>query len=413
MTGSGCFMHCKKVDEQETHCEGLMNAITVNRISLCPVGLPLVERLRTSASWEPFKSAVLVEVHTDTGIVGWGECPTKMRPSYAYESMGTALHVLSEFLIEKVVGKKLYSPTEIPELLSEVRGHPMAKAGLEAAVWDAMARANNMMLADLFAAHLPNGHRPKGYATVGVSIGIQDSVEKTLEIIKLRLEQGYGRIKLKIKLGWDVELAREVRAAYPEITLMLDANSAYTLKDADHLKRLDDFDLLMIEQPLAHDDIREHSKLQPQMKSPICLDESIHSVGDAILAVELGACKIINLKPARVGGYTESLKIYQFCFDNDIPLWIGGLLETGVGRSANLAFASLPGVTLPSDISATDRYFNPDLTEPAFVLGENSTILLPTDPGTGVEIVPERLEEARHRWRDQNPYQATKFQIAN
>src|SRR5690606_24103024 len=252
--------------------------------------------------------------------------------------------------------------------------------------------------------HLPDGHTPRGYATVGVSIGIKPSVEATLDTIRLRLSQGYERIKLKIRPGWDVELARGVRAELPDITLMLDANSAYTLADADHLSQLDEFNLLMLEQPLADDDIFEHSKLQPRLQTPICLDESIHSANDVRLALELGACRIINLKPARVGGYTESLEIYKVCVENNVPLWIGGLLETGIGRSANLAFASLPGVTLPSDISATDRYYAPDLTEPPFVLGPNSTIAAPTGPGIGVEVKLDRVREAAARWERDNPY---------
>jgi O-succinylbenzoate synthase len=264
-----------------------------------------------------------------------------------------------------------------------------------------------MPLADLFSAHLPPGHTPKGHAVVGVSIGIQESIEKTLEIITKRLEQGYGRIKLKIEPGWDVDLARAVRAAYPDITLMLDANSAYTLADANHLKQLDDFDLLMLEQPLGYNDIYQHSKLQPRLQSLICLDESIHSADDARLAIEIGACRIINLKPARVGGFTESLELYRFCVENNVPLWVGGLLETGVGRAANLAFASLPGVTLPSDISATDRYYNPDLTEPPFTLGADSTIAIPAGPGIGVEVQRDRLEAAVAMWHATYPYRAT------
>jgi o-succinylbenzoate synthase len=382
-----------------------MRSITVKQIVLHPVGLPLVERLHTSASWEPFKSAVIVELTTTDGVTGWGECPTKMLPSYAYESMGTALHVMSEFLIDYVTDQTIDAATDVPALMSKIRGHPMAKAGVEGAVWDALAKTNDVRLADLFAAHLPGGHASKGHAIVGVSIGIQETIEKTLEIIALRLEQGYGRIKLKIKPGWDVELTRAVRAAYPDISLMLDANSAYRPADADHLKQFDEFDLLMIEQPLGHDDIYQHSKLQPQLESRICLDESIHTLGDAMLAVENGACSIINLKPARVSGFTQSLAIYRYCVENDIDLWIGGLLETGVGRAANLALASLPGVTMPSDISATDRYFDPDLTDPPFVLGENSTIAVPDAPGIGVEVVPERLQEAKARWVAQYPYQ--------
>jgi O-succinylbenzoate synthase len=225
-----------------------------------------------------------------------------------------------------------------------------------------------------------------------------------LAIITKRLNEGYGRIKLKIKPGWDVELARGVRAAYPDIVMMLDANSAYTLADVEHLKQLDAFNLLMVEQPLAYNDIYEHSKLQPQMQSSICLDESILNANDVRLALELGACKIINLKPARVSGYTESLEVYRVCVENDVPLWIGGLLETGVGRATNLAFASLPGVTLPCDISATSRYYDPDIAEPAFVLSENSTIKVPTGPGIGVEVQMDRVEAAMAYWRENYPY---------
>lgn len=381
-----------------------MQPITIETIILHPIGMPLVERLRTSASWEPFKSAIIVELITTDGVTGWGECPTKMRPSYAYESMGTALHVMWEFLIPALTGKTIQSPVEIPALLAEVRGHPMAKFGLEAAAWDAAARTNAMPLSAYFAAHVSAGHTPRDHAVVGVSIGIQESVEKTLDIISKRLDQGYGRIKLKIQPGWDVELARGVRAVYPDITLMLDANSAYTLADADHLKQLDVFNLLMLEQPLGYNDIYEHSKLQPQIQTAVCLDESIHSANDARLAVEIGACKIINLKPARVGGYTESLELYRYCVENSVPLWVGGLLETGIGRAANLAFAALPGVTLPSDISATDRYYNPDLTEPAFTLGPGSTIATPSGPGIGVEVQRDRLQQAAARWQMDYPY---------
>jgi O-succinylbenzoate synthase len=320
------------------------------------------------------------------------------------------MHVLSEFLVPALLGKRLTDATEVPELLSEVRGHPLAKHSLEAAVWDALAKANNQSLAEAFAAHLPPEHKPRGYATVGVSIGIQPSVDATLKIIEKRLGQGYGRIKLKIKPDWDLELARGVRAVYPHITMMLDANSAYTLDDAAHLKELDAFNLLMLEQPLGYNDIYQHSKLQPQLETPICLDESIHTADDLRLALDLGACRILNLKPARVSGYTESLEIYKICVENNLPLWIGGLLETGVGRAANLAFASLPGVNLPCDISATDRYYNPDLTEPPFVLGVNSTIATPTQPGIGVEVQRERVQAAAARWQAERPYQQSKIE---
>lgn len=382
-----------------------MKSITVKNIEIFPIAMSLVEKLRTSFGEEPYKAAILVALHTDDGIVGWGECSAETAPGYSYETVGTSLHIIQNFLAPALLGKTLKDATEVPALLSGVRGHPLAKHALEAAVWDALAKVNDMSLADAFAAHLPADHKPKGYANVGVSIGIQPSVEATLEIITKRLNQGYHRIKLKIKPGWDVELARGVRKAYPDITLMLDANSAYTLADAEHLKQLDELNLLMIEQPLGHDDIYEHSKLQPQLKTPICLDESIHTANDFRLALELGACRILNLKPARVSGYSQSLEIYKLCVQHNIPLWVGGLLETGVGRAANLAFASLPAVTLPCDISATDRYYNPDITEPPFVLGENSTIAAPTRPGIGVDVHLERVQSAVERWNQENPYQ--------
>lgn len=381
-----------------------MKPITIKTIKLHPVGLPLVERLQTSASFEPFKSAVIVEIKTTEGVTGWGECPTKMVPSYAYESMGTALHVLTEFFVDWLEGRTINSATEIPDITGKIRGHPMAKYAVEAAAWDALAKTNDMRLADLFAAHLPDGHTPRNVVDVGVSIGIQESLDATLEIIAKRIEEGYERIKLKIKPGWDLELARGVREVYPDIALMLDANSAYTLGDAEHLRQLDEFDLLMLEQPLAYNDIYQHSKLQPGLKTPLCLDESIYTADDARLAIEIGACKIINLKPARVGGYTESLDLYRFCVESETPLWVGGLLETGVGRAANLAFAALPGVTMPSDISATDRYYDPDLTEPSFELNAGSTITVPDAPGIGVKVQRDRLKEAKRRWLEQNPY---------
>ncbi|MEM6530109.1 MAG: o-succinylbenzoate synthase, partial [Chloroflexota bacterium] len=311
-------------------------------------------------------------------------------------------------LVPKVLDQTIDHPTDVPALLSRVRGHPLSHHAVEAAVWDAFAKTNEMSIADLFASALPeiNGekHEPRGHAHVGVSIGTQDTVEATLEIIHKRVNQGYDRIKLKIKPGWDVELAQGVRSEFPDVMLMLDANSAYTLDDIDDLKQLDDFDLLMLEQPLAYNDIYEHSKLQPELETPVCLDESIHTLADAQLAIELGSCKIINLKPARVSGYTESLKIYQFCAENNVPLWIGGLLETGVGRATNLAFASLPAVTLPCDISATDRYYDPDLAEPTFAIRPDSTIAVPEGIGIGVEVQMDRVMAATAYLIENLPY---------
>lgn len=381
-----------------------MKPIAIRLITLYPIAMSLVETLKTSSGDEPFKTGVIVKLETDAGIVGWGEASPEIAPGYNYETVGTALHIMSEFLVPALIGQTLQNATEVPALLARVRGHHMAKHALEAAVWDALAKTNEISLAEAFAAHLPKEHQSRGYANVGVSIGIKSSIAETLQVIEKRLGQGYGRIKLKIEPGWDVELARAVRKVYPTIVLMLDANSAYTLADADHLMQLDDLNLLMIEQPLGHDDIYEHSKLQPQLKTALCLDESICSADDLRLALDLGACRILNLKPARVSGYTESLKIYKICVEHNLPLWIGGLMETGVGRAANLAFASLPAVTLPCDISATDRYFDPDLTEPPFYLGANSRIAVPTAPGIGVEVDISRLEAAAHRWTSEQVY---------
>ena len=381
-----------------------MKSVTIQDIKLHIVALPLVELLKTSFGAEPFKTAIIIEAVSDSGLTGWGETALKTKPSYGSETVLTALHVTRDFLVPKLLGQTLRSPTEIPAMVETVRGNHHARAGLEAALWDLLAKANNMRLADYFAAHLPAGITPRESALVGVSIGIQDTLDEQLALIQKRLDEGYSRIKLKIEPGWDLELARAVRDCFPDISLMLDANSAYTLADAERLKQLDQFNLLMIEQPLAYDDIFEHSQLQPQLKTPICLDESIYSAHDWQIAMRLGAGRILNLKPTRVGGYTESLKIYQLCQETETPLWIGGMLETGIGRAANLSFAALPAVNLPSDISATNRYFDPDITEPPFELAPGSTIRLPEGPGIGVEVRRERLAEAEARWREFNPF---------
>lgn len=381
-----------------------MKPITIKDIHIHTVALPLVEPLQTSFGVEPDKTAVLIEVVTDKGVIGWGEASVNTYPGYGSETMATAVHVLRNFLMLRLIGKTIENATDVPSIIKAVRGHEHTKAGIEAAIWDACAKTNDMCLTDYFASFLPEGHESRNVATVGVSIGIQATVEDTLTIIRKRLAQGYGRIKLKIKQGWDIELALGIRNALPDVTLMLDANSDYTLEHAEHLKQLDEFNLLMIEQPLAYYDIYEHGKLQAQMQTPICLDESVHSANDLLLAMQVGAIKILNLKPARVGGFSESLAIYRICVENELPLWVGGMLETGIGRAANVSFASLPGVTLPCDISATDRYFEPDITEPAFVLGENSTLNVPDGYGIGVDVQRDRLEAAAAYWEQVNPF---------
>ncbi len=381
-----------------------MKPITIKSVQLHTVLLPYLRPFETSFGVESHKVAVLVELATETGVVGWGECSIEFWPGYGYETAVTAEHILSAFMAPAVVGETVEKPTDFPALIRRFRGSHHARAGLEAAVWDAFAKRNDLRLTDCFAHYAPDGHESAGRATVGVSIGIQESLDATVAAVAKRLEQGYCRIKLKIKRGWDIEVARAVRAEFPNILLMLDANSDYNISDADHLATLDEFNLLMIEQPLSHDDIYQHGALQSQLQTRICLDESVKSASDLQVALQVGAIGILNLKPARVGGFSECLEIYRICVENDLPLWIGGMLECGIGRAANVSFAALPAVNLPSDISATDRYFDPDLTEPPFVLGDDSTLAVADGAGIGVEVQRDRLEEAKRAWRDNYPY---------
>lgn len=364
----------------------------------------MVEPLKTSFGVEPFKAAVIVEVTTENGITGWGEASVELKPGYGPEDIATGLHMLKYHISPRLLNQTITTPFDVPKLLHGVRGNHHAKAGAEAAIWDAFAKQNEMRLADLFSHYAPVGHDTTNTVTVGVSIGIQPTVEDTVAIIQKRLNEGYGRIKLKIQPNWDVDLIKGVREALPDIVLMVDANSAYTLDDADHLKQLDAFNLLMMEQPLPHNDILLHSKLKPQINTPICLDESITTAHDLELALTIDAIGILNLKPARVGGYGESLKIYEICASHELPLWIGGMMESGIGRAANIAFASLPAVNLPCDISATSRYFDPDITEPPFVLSENSQIGVPDGVGIGVEVIRERLQEAVAHYEEKTPF---------
>ncbi|MGJ3237763.1 MAG: o-succinylbenzoate synthase [Anaerolineae bacterium] len=381
-----------------------MKPITIKAVNLYPIAMPFVEQLVTSFGGEPFKAAVIVEVVTEEGISGWGEASAASDPGYTGETTGTAYHILDNWMVDLVLGETLHDPRDAQKLIAPVRYHEHAKHGLEGAIWDAFAKTNDLRLVDLFSHYLPQGHTSTGKAHVGVSIGLQKTDQELFEIIDKRLAQGYKRIKLKIKPGADVNLARTVRERYPDILLMLDANSAYTLSDAEHLKQLDQFNLLMIEQPLAHDDIYEHGQLASQLQTLICLDESIKTANDLRLALQVGAIGILNLKPARVGGFTEALKIYEICVEHELPLWIGGMMETGIGRAANAAFASLPAVSLPCDISATDRYFRADLTEPPFVLNDDSTLTVPDGAGIGLDVQRDRLEQAVEQWYERDQY---------
>jgi O-succinylbenzoate synthase len=303
----------------------------------------------------------------------------------------TARHILTDFLIPALLGYDLQEPWALPDKLNFVRGHPLAKAALDQAAWDLAAKRDGLSVAQKLAR--PYAEGPRERVPVGVSVGIQPSIEHTLDVIQGYLDEGYGRIKLKIKPGHDVALARAARRAFPDVPIMLDANSAYTLDDVALFQAMDDLDLLMLEQPLGYEDVYDHSRLRPQIDTPLCLDESIHSAGHARLALAIDACDIINIKPARVGGWTEARRVHDLCRAQEMPVWCGGMLETGVGRAGQLALASLPGFTLPGDISATDRYYEVDITPPFTLNAEDSTIDVPAGPGLGIEVDHKQLEK--------------------
>jgi o-succinylbenzoate synthase len=364
--------------------------VPIEQIILHPIAMQLVETLQTSGWNESFRPAILVEIHAG-GEIGWGECVAGWTPGYSAETIGTAMHVLSDFIIPALIGKSVGQMQAMAQIAPQYRGHPMAKSAIDMALCDLAARLESRSLAVPIPGDLPL----KSRVTVGVSIGIHPTIDATIAIIDKRIREGYRRIKLKIKPGWDLDLLREVRRQYPNVALMADANSAYRLDQLPILKQFDDLNLLMIEQPLSHDDIYDHAALQKQLATPICLDESIHTVNDARMAILLNACRIINLKVSRMGGLHQARALHDFCYEKGVPLWIGGMLETGIGRAANLITAALPGVTLPSDISGTNRYYDPDLIEENFVLNaEDSTITVPTGPGLGVTLKRDRLGEA-------------------
>ena len=360
----------------------------IEAVDLYYISQPLRRPFVTSFGPQQERDCLLVALHSE-GLIGWGECVATNDPGYSYETAKTAWHILSEFLIPAILGKDLQEPEDLQGWFRFVRGHPLAKAGLDQAAWDITAQRDGLSFAQKLAAPYEEG--PRSRVSVGVSIGIQPSIAATLDVIQEHLDQGYRRIKLKIKPGHDVALARAVREQFPELSFMLDANSAYSLGDTPILQALDPYNLLMLEQPLGHDDIYNHSKLRMQIKSPLCLDESITSLDHAQFALDIGACDIINIKPSRVTGWTVARQIHDLGRQAGIGLWVGGMLETGVGRAAQLALASLPGFNLPGDISATERYYNPDIVAPFCLNTEDSTITVPDGPGLGIEIDFSRL----------------------
>ncbi len=321
---------------------------------------------------------LLVEVVAD-GVAGWGEVTTGETPSYNPETTGTAWHIISEFIAPQVIGRTVDSPEHFPAIVAAVRGHEMAKAAVENALWDIAAQQLNVPLARLLG-----GTRTE--IACGVSLGIRENPQALVEKVEEELASGYRRIKLKIKPGKDVAYVAAVRRAFPDILLSVDGNSAYRLDDAPHLRKLDEFRLLMIEQPLYWDDIYAHSKLQSQIDTAICLDECIASSRAAANAVELHACRIINIKLGRVGGHTEARAIEQLCVSHSVPVWCGGMLESGIGRAHNIAMSTLPGFTLPGDVSASRRYWERDIIEPEVEVSSAGTIRIPETSGLGFSV---------------------------
>jgi O-succinylbenzoate synthase len=358
----------------------------ITQVNLYHLRMPLRTPFETSFGRSAARECLLLETFAD-GLVGWGECVADADPGYSYETTGTAWHIFQEFILPAVMGRELSGPVEFQELVAGVRGHPMAKAGLEMALWDLQGKQAGRSLRSLLGGSCDQ-------VEVGVSVGIQASPEALARVVEDYVTQGYRRVKIKIKPGRDLPETEAVRRAFPGLRLQVDANSAYTLESARALRPLDDFDLLLIEQPLAEDDLWDHHLLQAQFKTDLCLDESILSARHARQALEMEACRVVNIKAGRVGGLSHAVAIHNVCQAQGVPVWCGGMLETGVGRASNLALASLPNFKLPGDISATDRYYLEDITEQRFTLNPGSTITVPTGPGLGVTIDLQALQRA-------------------
>jgi O-succinylbenzoate synthase len=357
----------------------------IESITLHHISMPLVAPFETSFGRETDRECVLISLHAD-GLTGYGECVATRDPGYNYETTGTAWHILKDFVAPLILGKDVIDASDFQTRVEGIRGHHLAKAGVEMALWDLLGKRGGRSLRQMIG-----GRRDS--VDVGVSIGIQPSPQALVQTVDYYLDQGYRRVKIKIKPGREVEETSAVRKAYPDLRLQVDANSAYTLETAEVLKAIDDLDLLLIEQPLFEDDIWDHRKLQAEFKTPICLDESVITPRHARYALEMEACRIINIKPARVGGLSQGIAIHDYCQERSVPVWCGGMLETGVGRASNLAIASLPGFILPGDISASDRYYTRDITNERFVLNSDSTIDVPAGPGLGVTIDRAALKE--------------------
>jgi o-succinylbenzoate synthase len=363
--------------------------VRIERLELRRLKLPLVRFFETSFSRIHDREFLLVTVD-DNGARGIGECVADAHPYYSAETTDTAWHIIAEFIAPLVLGRTFDHPRDVFGALSLIRGHNMAKAAVEMAAWDLFARQQGRPLHELLG-----GTRTS--IESGVSIGIQDSLEELVERVEIERAAGYRRIKIKIKPGWDVSAVSVVRERCGNVPLMVDANAAYQASDAAHLSELDRFDLMMIEQPLDYDDVREHAKLQQRIRTPVCLDESIHTVKIAAEAIELGACRIINIKPGRVGGHGQSILLHDLAARHGIPVWHGGMLESGIGRAHNLHLSTLPNFSLPGDVAASRRYYAPDVIDPEIDVRPDGTIAVPAGPGIGVHVVEERVAAATER----------------
>ncbi|SRR5581483_896001 len=368
----------------------------IESITLRELEMQLKSPFETSFGVTQTRRILLVEMIAD-GVMGWGEVTTSETPFYNYETTDTAWLVISQFIVPLVIGKEFNTAAELPELISRIRGHQMAKAGVENALWDIEAQQKNLPLAKLIG-----GTREE--IACGVSLGIRENPQLLIEKVEAELSQGYQRIKLKIKPGKDLDFVAAVRKQFPGILLSVDANSAYDLDAVNHLRRLDEFQLLMIEQPLQWDDIYSHGKLQKQIKTAVCLDECINHARHAEAAIETGACRIINIKLGRVGGHSEARKVHDVCSGHSIPVWCGGMLESGVGRAHNVAMSTLPNFTLPGDVSASARYWREDIIEPEVQVSPQGTIRVPTTPGLGYQVKKELVEQLtreKRNWKAQ------------
>jgi len=357
----------------------------IEAITIREIHMPLVHFFETSFGRTYGRRILLTTVHCE-GVDGWGECVVGEDPFYSSEWIESAWPTLKQYLIPPLLGKSLESARECPALFGKVTGHRMAKAGLENALWDSEALQKKQPLWKLLGG-------TRSEIPCGVSIGIQDSVEQLLDKIQTELAAGYRRIKVKVKPGWDVNVLERIRSRWANITLSCDANSAYTLDQVEHLRKFDQFNLLMIEQPLWNDDIYYHARLQKELRTAICLDESIVSARSAAFAADTGACRIINIKVGRVGGFSEALAVHDVCQAHKIPVWCGGMLETGIGRAQNIALSSLPNFSLPGDVSASKRYWKEDIIEPEVEVSPQGMIAVSAEPGRGYRVKPDLIEK--------------------